>query len=277
MRCLTPTYVWPNGKVIAVPCGKCLACLSNKRQDWSTRLMQEYKVCQSAFFVTLTYSDKFVPRCGVVKRHLQLYLKRLRKVAPRLRYYAVGEYGSKTLRPHYHAILFNSTEAEIRKAWSLLDKRKNVRVPVGIVHVGKVTEASVSYVLKYVVQPDIRLDGCNDPFAIMSRGYGLGLNYLTDEMVKWHRENDYVFMCKYGQKMRLPRFYKDKIWPNSEWSDWKFRRESVLKKARTEAEEKEAEELNILSAMGYSSRQMEEFRNAEISRVRKKVAHSQKF
>ena len=283
MRCPNPNFVWPNGKVIAVPCGKCLPCLSNKRVDWSARLMQEYRVSSSAYFVTLTYSDRFLPDCGVVKRHLQLYMKRLRKLSKnRLRYYAVGEYGSKTLRPHYHAIIFNSSEKAIRDAWSLLDKKTGKSVAVGIVHVGKVTEASVSYTLKYIVQrggiADVpNVDHLNSPFALMSRGYGLGLNYLTDEMLAWHRSGERVYMMQYGEKHRLPRFYKDKIWPNSSWSDWAFRREQLSKKCQKEAEAREEKEITLLQKKGYSREQMEKFRNASHSRIKTKVAFGQKL
>lgn len=278
MRCPNPNFVWPNGKVIAVPCGKCLPCLSNKRIDWSSRLMQEYRVSSSAYFVTLTYSDRFLPSCGVVKRHLQLYFKRLRKLQPdvRIRYYAVGEYGSKTLRPHYHAIIFNSSEKAISQAWTFFINGKVV--PIGIVHLGKVTEASVSYTLKYVVQSKEPVpDGFNPGFALMSRGYGLGLNYLTDEMLAWHRSGERVYMMKYGEKLRLPRFYKDKIWPNTDWSNWAYRRELISKKSEKEAEQREEKEIASLKKLGYSRKQMEEFRNASYARIKQKVAFTQKF
>lgn len=276
MRCPNPRYVWPNGKVIAVPCGKCLACLSNKRHDWSFRLMQEYRASVSAYFVTLTYNEKFVPECGVVKRHLQLYFKRLRKVCSRLRYYAVGEYGSKTGRPHYHAIIFNCDREAIVNAWSLLDKKSGKSVPIGIVHIGKVTEASVSYTLKYIVQSEEEVaEGFNSGFALMSRGYGLGLHYLTDEMLKWHRVNEANCVMKYGQRLRLPRFYKEKIWPNSEWSDWAYRRSVFNKKVLLEAEVREKKEVSDLRSLGYSDVSIEQLRNARLSRIKKKVAYSQ--
>lgn len=272
MRCPNPRYVWPKGKVIAVPCGKCLACLSNKRQDWSIRLMQEYKVSEFAFFVTLTYNEKFIPEFGLSKRHLQLYFKRLRKVCGKLRYYAVGEYGSKTLRPHYHAIIFNCSESAIRGAWRLGER------DIGIVHLGKVTEASVAYVLKYVVQSKDELPiGFNPTFAVMSRGHALGGHYLSDAMVKWHRENEANYVVRYGEKQRLPRFYKDKIWPSSSWSDWAVRREVFNKKVLFEAEKREELNNAILKENGYSSEGILEIRKAKLSRIKEKVAFSQKF
>lgn len=277
MRCPTPNFVWPTGVVMAVPCGKCLACLSSKRYDWSFRLMQEYRVASSAHFVTLTYSEKFVPDGGLVKRHLQLYLKRLRKKTPKLRYYAVGEYGEETRRPHYHAIIFNAREKDIRSSWTLRNAISKREEPIGIVHVGSVTEASVQYTLKYIVQKDVRYEGLRNPFSIMSRGYGLGLNYLTDAMVAWHRADDRIYIVVHGQKIKLPRYFKDKIWPKSEWSNWTYRREQVFKKARREAEVREEKDDAKLKELGYTKEQKLEFRNAEIARIRKKVSFTQKL
>lgn len=280
MECPNPNFVWPKGKVIAVPCGKCLACLSNKRQDWSFRLMQEYKVSSSAFFVTLTYSDKYYPSDhGVSKRHLQLYFKRLRKKARCLRYYAVGEYGTKTGRAHYHAIIFNADEISIRACWSLQNKVLGRVEPIGLVHIGRVTESSVSYVLKYIVQKEEREDGLNKPFSLMSRGHALGGNYLTDSMVEWHRANSAVYILRYGERLRLPRFYKDKIWPNSTWSDWASRREKVLEKSRMEAEAKDELENELLRRRGIKDpvAYRSEARDMELAKIKTKVAYSQKF
>lgn len=239
--------------------------------------MQEYRVSSSAHFVTLTYSEKFVPDGGLVKRHLQLYLKRLRKKADRLRYYAVGEYGGETLRPHYHAIIFNADEKAIRSSWTLKNRISKREEPIGIVHVGTVTEASVQYVLKYVVQKDVKYEGLRDPFAIMSRGYGLGLNYLSDAMLAWHRADDRVYCIVHGQKLKLPRYFKDKIWPKSEWSDWAVRRNKVFKKARKEAEERQKKDEIELQRLGYTPEQAAEFRNAAVASVRKKVSFTQKL
>jgi len=42
------------------------------------------------------------------KKDFQLYMRRLRFDAGKgLKYYVCGEYGTKSNRPHYHAIIFN--------------------------------------------------------------------------------------------------------------------------------------------------------------------------
>lgn len=213
MNCINRKSHWVDGTgMIQVPCGKCIPCLMNKRADWSFRLEQEYKHSTSAHFVTLTYDQKHVPANGSLdKRHLQLYIKRLRKKdeQKKLRYYAVGEYGTYSGRPHYHLLLFNSDEQHIRSAWQ--DSKGS---PVGIVHVGRVTPASVGYVTKYIIQSVEYDTALQKPFSLMSRAYGIGGKYLTDEMVAWHRGDKKNYTLRDGSKIRLPRFYREKIWPN---------------------------------------------------------------
>lgn len=63
----------------------------------------------------------------VCNRDLDLFLKRLRSYYPdeKLRYYAVSEYGPTSFRPHWHLLLFSSSERfsqtvceNVSKAWS---------------------------------------------------------------------------------------------------------------------------------------------------------------
>ncbi|MDE5972064.1 MAG: hypothetical protein K2G94_04895, partial [Muribaculaceae bacterium] len=108
---------------ISVPCGKCVACLQKRRMNWAFRLEKEKLNSSSALFITLTYDNAFLPLdkdglAHVSKRDCQTFLKRLRrnveremlklgKESPSLRYILSSEYGSQTLRPHYHLLLFN--------------------------------------------------------------------------------------------------------------------------------------------------------------------------
>lgn len=299
MNCSTPnTITPPNSEAcIRVPCGKCIPCLGNKRNDWSYRLEQEYKSSKSAIFVTLTYDQKHYPNDGSLdKKHVQNYLKRLRKrdVSGKIRYYAVGEYGSKSGRAHYHALLFNCSEEHARKAWC--DSKQN---PIGIVHIGKVTEASIAYCTKYILQPELATGKLQKPFSLMSRAYGIGAKYLTDEMVEWHRENEANYIQRYGQKGRLPRFYREKIWPtitakvqrstgekipltgiqnliNTRLQYLKTRVSESAKKLVLDNERKENEYWKESHGTNWE-RAKAESRNAVIERVKTKIAFTQKF
>lgn len=221
MDCVNPKTIWPHRSVewcdaneeypVQVPCGKCVACLVNKRNDWSFRLEQEWKVSSSSKFITLTYDEKHLRTDrSLRKRDVQLFMKRLRKRnGTRIRYYAVGEYGGKSNRPHYHVLLFNcESDQYVTESW-----RDSKDQPIGFVHFGKVTEASIAYCTKYIIQRTVEGPGdLEPPFALMSRAYAIGGNYLTDAMVQWHRDNDANYAMRYGVKVRLPRFYKSKIW-----------------------------------------------------------------
>lgn len=209
MRCISPVLIRSNGRRDFVPCGKCNFCLQTRRFDWSFRLAQELNVSKSAKFITLTYAEESPWFDNEVhKDHLQLFFKRLRKVnSMPLRYYAVGEYGTKTGRAHYHAIVFNITDnacESLPLVWSH-----------GLTHVGTVTPASIHYVTKYVINKDVENERREPPFALMSRRPGLGSNYLISHRW-WHREDFRTFAQVHGVKTRLPRFYKDKFFTQLE-------------------------------------------------------------
>lgn len=203
------------GETIPVPCGKCPACVGARQSAWSFRLMQEERISTSAYFITLTYDTKHVPltRHGfmsLTKRDPQLFMKRLRKQCDnKVKYYLVGEYGGKTVRPHYHAIIFNADITKIQESWQL-----------GQVHYGTVTGASIGYCLKYMSKTKkIPLHGNDDrtsEFALMSKG--LGKNYLSDNILEWHfskLEERMYCTLRDGRKVTMPRYYKDKIFSDT--------------------------------------------------------------
>lgn len=220
MECLHPKYLAQRD--ITVPCGRCAFCAATKRSDWTLRLAYESRMHTGSKFVTLTYANNNLTwRDGypqLVKADLQNFFKRLRRDGHQCRYFAVGEYGSKTLRPHYHIILYGDVPDDaIRKAWSECNKRTSKYYLFGHVHIGNVTVASIQYCLGYVVNGytyRIR-KGHQRPFTVMSRGRGkvkgLGCNYLTPAMVEWHKSGRKNYAILDGQKRHLPRYYKVRI------------------------------------------------------------------
>lgn len=243
--CETPLIIWDKINLcsVPVPCGKCKECLARRCSGWSFRLMQEEKQSSSAYFITLTYgNDGNIPRSKnnfmeINKRHLQLFFKRLRKAEYLLarqrsrkqipysgsrlpvqyieeqkpiKYYAVGEYGGKFQRPHYHVIIFNATVELIEDAWGH-----------GYVHYGTVTTASVGYTMKYISKPTWRPKHRNDdrqpPFSLMSKG--IGECYLTDKVVRWHHKDlNNRFYCPLtdGGRCSMPRYYKNRMYTKYE-------------------------------------------------------------
>lgn len=216
--CIAPITMKQHGAINTFPCGRCLTCLQKKRADWSFRLLQELSVAQSAYFITLTYSDENVPRnqYGIPqlnKRDLQLFKKRLRKFNKKysehsIRYYSVGEYGTRTHRPHYHSIMFNlhpKAMVHTLDIWEL-----------GNVQIGTVNASSIHYTTKYVINRIQFNDTLTKPFATMSRRPGIGHIYY-ERMRTWHREDMRTYVVREGGfKQRLPRYFKDKIFTRFE-------------------------------------------------------------
>lgn len=187
MSCFFPFYVdnprYPSQsseRQIPVPCGKCPPCLKRRSNQWAFRLQQHEKVSSSAIFLTLTYDNHSVPITdkGFMTLHkpdFQKFMKRLRKLHPKgksLKYYAVGEYGSTNYRPHYHAILYNADitvedQSLLEQAWSLDG------IPIGHIHVGLVSGASIAYTVKYIHKGKLIPVHSNDDrlpeFSLMSK------------------------------------------------------------------------------------------------------------
>jgi len=91
-----------------VGCGQCIHCRANRRREWVLRILLELEKHEFNTFLTLTYDDVHLPGDQSLQpKHLTDFFKRLRKkVEYPIRYYAVGEYGEETERPHYHIALF---------------------------------------------------------------------------------------------------------------------------------------------------------------------------
>ncbi|MBA7539829.1 hypothetical protein ES705_32114 [subsurface metagenome] len=181
----------------------------------------------------MTYADANLPigraeQSSLCKRDVQLFLKRIRKHAnkstlgkgktvkvseikgnePKIRYYIVGEYGTKTNRPHYHGLYFNlpvDIISEFQELWKL-----------GFVYIGSVTDASIHYVTSYIINRQKENEGIENSFSIMSRKPGIGNSYLEDAE-KWHKKGLVFYVVNEGGfRQRIPRYYKRKIFSETE-------------------------------------------------------------
>lgn len=89
---------------VDVPCGACIGCKQDHARGWSVRAYHESTQHAQSCFATLTYADPAPPK--LCRPDLQKFFKRLRKRGVKFRYLAVGEYGGRTKRPHYHVLFF---------------------------------------------------------------------------------------------------------------------------------------------------------------------------
>jgi len=197
----------------AYPCGQCMPCRFNKRREWTNRLMLESMCHPFSCFVTLTYRDSDLPRVEgdgtpstLVPKHLQDWLKRYRNLhyPEKLRFYAVGEYGDTSGRPHYHAMLFNVRGCEHGitrfkdNTGQCCDFCKRITDSWGFgnVFTGSLSYMSASYIAGYTTKKmtnknDIRMKVGNywryPEFSRMSRDGAIGGDYMWEiasDMIK---------------------------------------------------------------------------------------------
>lgn len=185
--------------------------------------MHEVALHDLSQFVTLTYSDANAPLDGsLVKKDVQDFMKRLRwHHKARVRYFAVGEYGDTTERPHYHAIIFGIDFAD-KRPHSKNDYGDQLFTSEfldsiwgkGHAFFGRVTVQSARYVAKYCIK---KVNGPmaaghygqrSPEFAVMSLKPGIG--------AEWYERNksdvypsDFVVLQ--GKKRSPPRFYDDRL------------------------------------------------------------------
>lgn len=238
---------------ISIPCQKCIGCRLTYARQWADRCLLELQYHKDAWFVTLTYNDEHVPRsmygdpetgearpCLTLdRRHVQLFLKRLRKaVEPtKIRYFGCAEYGPSTWRPHYHLIIFGLplddlalkrqdmdgkvsafTSKTLSDAWSLrpFGNYSPIMDPLGDVECSSVTWSACNYVARYIVKKQLGPDGKDfyerfniaSPFTFMSTSPGIGRAYFEEyQEVLYRHDSVAVSTPDGGRSVRPPRYF----------------------------------------------------------------------
>lgn len=191
----------------------------------------------------------------VFKDHVQNWLKRFRtnryrklmsngynsKQATELnkfKYFITSEYGPRTLRPHYHGVIFGVRESDFRDAYcDWMDRYGNVEYSVITLLEDDYRKSALRYVAKYCSKgvfenPKVATGEVKPTFHLISKKIGynyiptmkiehLALKYFkgnerinnhvyTDDYLKFIIDNRYVAIdnVNYG----MPRYYRNKIY-----------------------------------------------------------------
>lgn len=210
-----------------VPCGRCIGCRLERSRNWAIRCVHEAQGHEDNSFITLTYRDEELIYGGAAHgilypRHLELFWKRFRKRAgKKLRYFACGEYGDISHRPHYHAIVFGyrfpDEQISATKNGSIY-RRSNMLDDVwshGNCIIGDVTFESAAYVARYIMKKrlgesakEYERDGIEPEFVRMSRRPGIGSDWF-DKFQGDVFPHDFV-VVRNGVKCKPPRYYFNK-------------------------------------------------------------------
>lgn len=203
---------------LQVPCGRCDGCRAERSQQWAIRMYHEAQLHDRNCFLTFTYAD--APD-ALDKTHFQDFLKRARHHFS-FRYFACGEYGEQTHRPHYHAIFFGEdfldgavevnselyTHPQLQELWGH-----------GHIAIAPVSMATCCYVAGYVNKKI----GDEDTFSLMSRRPGIGSGWLekfADEIVR----NGSVVVE--GKELPIPQRYMK--WKEDLLADVKRERKRIF-------------------------------------------------
>jgi len=216
-----------------LPCSRCIGCKMDRGRMWSTRLGHEAQMWSANWILTLTYDEAHLPASRSLEyEDFQGFMKRLRRrlegvteVDGRrpVRFFCAGEYGSRGMRPHYHAVLFN-VDFPDKVRWKNGYFRSKVCEELwqqGSVVIGAVCGAGVAYVAGYCLKKQYgaaareayedvvnvrtgELSSRRPEFARMSLKPAIGAT--------WFRKyaSDVLpgdFAVAEGRKFKVPRYY----------------------------------------------------------------------
>lgn len=226
---------------VVIPCGQCAGCRLEYARQWAIRCMLESQYHDENYFVTLTYDDDHVPWskyvdqstgeiCDIqtlVKKDMQDFFKRVRsdlnyRGLSGFRYFCAGEYGDRTARPHYHAIMFglhlddlveySQTDYGILYESEFLTRKWGQ----GRVIIGNVTFNSCSYVARYIMKKQkgessgiYSYYNVSPEFTLVSRRPGIGKEYFNDNFDNVYRTDSVVISDSFNGSIvvRPPRSF----------------------------------------------------------------------
>lgn len=213
---------------VTVPCGTCVGCRVRRSRMWALRIVHESKLHDRNCFVTLTYEDSRLPPHGSLRyADVQAFHKRLRFHSGPFRFFAVGEYGEKLTRPHYHVCYFGYYPEDAKRLRSLSAERfasfssesLSKIWGLGHVHIGELTYASAAYASGYIFKKlhgdqganyykRVDADGVWHPiepeFARMSLRPGIGFRWYQRHAPDFHT-HDYAVLD--GKRFPVPKYY----------------------------------------------------------------------
>lgn len=216
---------------VSISCGRCIGCRLERSRQWAMRCVHEAQLHTENSFLTLTYDDEHLPYGGtLIKKHFQDFMKRLRRKfgGRKIQYYHCGEYGDKTRRPHYHALLFGLdfsdklrhkttprgdtvfTSEALSKLWGM-----------GFCTVGAVTFESAAYTARYVLKKVGGRDKTEGHYRVTVADTGEVVELLPEYVTmslkptigkNWYRDfssdvypDDFVVVR--GKRMKPPKYY----------------------------------------------------------------------
>ena len=209
---------------IEVACGQCRGCRAERARTWQLRCIHEASERKENCFLTLTYDMHHLPPGRtLVKADLRKFMKRLRRrISPKkISFYAVGEYGDRFGRPHYHVLLFGHDFSDSvfhrysEKGYALYRSRTlSALWPFGNAWIGQVSGETAGYCTSYMVDKYTNADPDEErkfygnrepPFHTMSKRPAVGASWMAKFGEEALRNSGTVIYK--GREVPLPQGY----------------------------------------------------------------------
>lgn len=215
---------------VELRCGGCVGCRMARAKSWAVRCVHEAQLHERNCFVTLTYDRSSLPKDGGLHiEHWQNFAKKVRRRLGAFRFFMCGEYGSETLRPHFHILFFGLdfpdrmfykgnggsrlyTSKVLQEIWDR-----------GYAPIGDVSVESAAYVARYQVKKQVKKDDTQylrvDPvtgeswyvrreFVNMSRRPGIGSGWIEKYKTDVYPSDEVIIN---GHRYRPPSFYDSRL------------------------------------------------------------------
>lgn len=316
--CWSPTQYSKEFATFQIPCGKCIDCRLEKARDTAVRCVHEAQMYQNNSFVTLTYSDEHLKENRLEYSDFQGFVKKLRnhtfqnlldrlfpelsqqtqrklwRETPKQRrdelYGAIkisllgtGEYGDKTKRKHWHALIFNWRPNDLVHKY-YTDRNDQVFSSkiledlwgFGITELGNLTFESASYCARYATKKLVHgQDGQHDfePISRRSSKNAIGKKWLEQY---WQQtfNNGYVSIPKGDTiiKCPIPAYYErwfKKTHPQ-EWGFYVTQQKIQTIREMLKKEETHAKQVKLINEKRTGLKGPQITRN----KVREKISHA---
>lgn len=249
-----PYESFPDDIKIPIPCGQCVSCRLAYAKNWAVRCVLESLQYEHNYFITLTYDEEHLPiseksyideetgeyfdniySASLDKSVLQKFMKDLRRYFEYhfhfrgIRFFACGEYGPKSMRPHYHLILFNCPIPDLKYEISNSMGNKYYSSEIlnsvwhnqGFVTIGECNYNTCSYVARYMLKKQKGKDanknygrlGLVPPFTLCSRDPGIARDYYDKNSDTIYRYDSLIITNSEGIATKVkPPSYFDRLY-----------------------------------------------------------------
>lgn len=221
---------------IKTDCGWCIECRKKLANEWRVRLLEEIKDYTESEFVTFTFAPNAIEKLeseiinkkykglqkGTVDVNIlaayavRMFTERWRKKYKRVpRHWIITELGHEgSERLHMHGIVWNNQG--LRKDEFIMELGNKWQY--GNIDIGQkgVCEQAINYMMKYVTKLDEKNKGYRQKIFV-SKGIGAGYVERNKYLHQYNGEKTLIsYRTSNGYQMRLPRYWKTKLWNEEE-------------------------------------------------------------